>query len=380
MDIKFRTLKYQLAATQAVVNCFIGQSKSDGNRYMLDKGKRKANNSLQIDFINDQQGETYTDIAFGNALIQDMDRVLSNVQEQQLAAGLTRSETLVVDDNGKGKNLTSSQLNLNIEMETGTGKTYCYIRTMFELNKQYGWSKFIIVVPSIAIREGVYKSLEMMADHFHQIYQKKARFFIYDSKALHHLESFSADGGINVMVINVQAFNATGKDARRIYEKLDEFQSRRPIDVISKNRPILILDEPQKMQADKTLESLANFKPLFILRYSATHKRDYNLIYRLDALDAYNQKLVKKITVKGIEVQGLTGTNGYLYLQSIELSKQAPVAYLELEMKTKNGFSRKIRKVKKGDDLYVLSNNSTQYSDRYVILMVLTTQWSLLMV
>lgn len=174
MDIKFRTLNYQLAATQAVVNCFIGQSKSDGNRYMLDKGKRKANNSLQIDFINDQQGETYTDIAFGNALIQDMDRVLSNVQEQQLAAGLARSETLVVDDNGKGKNLTSSQLNLNIEMETGTGKTYCYIRTMFELNKQYGWSKFIIVVPSIAIREGVYKSLEMMADHFHQIYQKKA--------------------------------------------------------------------------------------------------------------------------------------------------------------------------------------------------------------
>jgi type III restriction enzyme, res subunit len=367
MDIKFRTLNYQLAATQAVINCFVGQSKSDGNRYMLDKGKRKANNSLQIDFINDQQGETYTDIAFGNAPIQDMVRVLSNVQEQQLAAGLVRSETLVVDDNGKGKNLTSSQLNLNIEMETGTGKTYCYIRTMFELNKQYGWSKFIIVVPSIAIREGVYKSLEMMADHFHQIYQKKARFFIYDSKALHHLESFSADGGINVMVINVQAFNATGKDARRIYEELDEFQSRRPIDVISKNRPILILDEPQKMQADKTLESLANFKPLFILRYSATHKRDYNLIYRLDALDAYNQKLVKKITVKGIEVQGLTGTNGYLYLQSIELSKQAPVAYLELEIKTKNGFSRKIRKVKKGDDLYVLSNNSTQYSDRYVI-------------
>ena len=367
MDIKFRTLNYQLAATQAVVNCFIGQSKSDGNRYMLDKGKRKANNSLQIDFINDQQGETYTDIAFGNAPIQDMDRVLSNVQEQQLAAGLARSETLVVDDNGKGKKLTSSQLNLNIEMETGTGKTYCYIRTMFELNKQYGWSKFIIVVPSIAIREGVYKSLEMMADHFHQIYQKKARFFVYDSKALHHLESFSADGGINVMVINVQAFNATGKDARRIYEELDEFQSRRPIDVISKNRPILILDEPQKMQADKTLESLANFKPLFILRYSATHKRDYNLIYRLDALDAYNQKLVKKITVKGIEIQGLTGTNGYLYLQNIELSKQAPVAYLELEVKTKNGFSRKIRKVKKGDDLYVLSNNSTQYSDRYVI-------------
>ncbi|MBP9872243.1 MAG: DEAD/DEAH box helicase family protein, partial [Nitrosomonas sp.] len=248
-----------------------------------------------------------------------------------------------------------------------TGKTYCYIRTMFELHKQYGWSKFIVVVPSIAIREGVYKSLNMMADHFQEQYGKKARFFIYDSKALHHLESFSSNGGINVMVINVQAFNATGKDNRRIYDELDEFQSRRPIDVISRNRPILILDEPQKMGADKTLESLSNFNPLFILRYSATHKRNYNLIYRLDALDAYNQKLVKKITVKGVEVQGLSGTHGYLYLQDIIVSKSAPVARLEIEIETKNGFKREVRKVSKGDNLYDISNKAEQYNDRYVV-------------
>ena len=252
-------------------------------------------------------------------------------------------------------------------METGTGKTYCYIRTMFELYKQYGWSKFIVVVPSIAIREGVYKSLNMMADHFQEQYGKKARFFIYDSKALDHLESFSSNGGINVMVINVQAFNATGKDNRRIYDELDDFQSRRPIDVISRNRPILILDEPQKMGADKTLESLSNFNPLFILRYSATHKRNYNLIYRLDALDAYNQKLVKKITVKGVEVQGLSGTHGYLYLQDIIKSTSAPEARLEIEVAVQNGFKRVIRKVKMGDNLYNISQQAEQYRDRYVV-------------
>lgn len=258
-------------------------------------------------------------------------------------------------------------------METGTGKTYTYLRTIFEMNKQYGWSKFIIVVPSIAIREGVNKSIGMMADDLLAEYGKKPRAFIYDSKALHHLESFSSDGGINIMIINVQAFNtikegANNEASRKIYASLDEFGSRRPIDVIRRNRPIIILDEPQKMGADKTLQSLANFNPLFILRYSATHKRDYNLVYRLDALDAYNQKLVKKITVKGIEVKGLTGTNGYLYLQDVIVSNKAPIARLELEIKSKKGeFRREIRQIKKGDDLYTVSNEAEQYNDRYTV-------------
>ncbi|WP_284119018.1 type III restriction-modification system endonuclease [Acinetobacter seifertii] len=375
MEIRFKTLGYQKDSVQAIVDCFKGQPRSEGHRYMIDQGAAKVKKATaQGDMLEEtldlQGGKTkkvIADVGFENAHIFDLQAVLKNIQEVQAASGLQRSSQLITDDNGKGKNLTKSQLNLDIEMETGTGKTYCYIRTMFELHKQYGWSKFIVVVPSIAIREGVYKSLNMMADHFQEQYGKKARFFIYDSKALHHLESFSSNGGINVMVINVQAFNATGKDNRRIYDELDEFQSRRPIDVISRNRPILILDEPQKMGADKTLTSLANFNPLFILRYSATHKRNYNLVYRLDALDAYNQKLVKKITVKGVEVQGLSGTHGYLYLQDIIVSKSAPVARLELEIETKNGFKREIRKVSKGDNLYDISNKAEQYNDRYVV-------------
>ncbi|WP_377802671.1 DEAD/DEAH box helicase family protein (plasmid) [Acinetobacter baumannii] len=375
MEIRFKTLGYQKDSVQAIVDCFKGQPRSEGHRYMIDQGAAKAKKATaQVDMLEetlDLQGgkakKVVADVGFENAHIYDLQAVLKNIQDVQAASGLQRSSQLITDDNGKGKNLTKSPLNLDIEMETGTGKTYCYIRTMFELHKQYGWSKFIVVVPSIAIREGVYKSLNMMADHFQEQYGKKARFFIYDSKALHHLESFSSNGGINVMVINVQAFNATGKDNRRIYDELDEFQSRRPIDVISRNRPILILDEPQKMGADKTLESLSNFNPLFILRYSATHKRNYNLVYRLDALDAYNQKLVKKITVKGVEVQGLTGTHGYLYLQDIIVSKSAPVARLELEIETKNGFKREVRKVGKGDNLYDISNKAEQYNDRYVV-------------
>ena len=375
MEIRFKTLGYQKDSVQAIVDCFKGQPRSEGHRYMIDQGAAKAKKvTAQVDMLEetlDLQGgkakKVIADVGFENAHIYDLQAVLKNIQEVQAAGGLQRSSQLITDDNGKGKNLTKSPLNLDIEMETGTGKTYCYIRTMFELHKQYGWSKFIVVVPSIAIREGVYKSLNMMADHFQEQYGKKARFFIYDSKALHHLESFSSNGGINVMVINVQAFNATGKDNRRIYDELDEFQSRRPIDVISRNRPILILDEPQKMGADKTLESLSNFNPLFILRYSATHKRNYNLVYRLDALDAYNQKLVKKITVKGVEVQGLSGTHGYLYLQDIIVSKSAPVARLEIEIETKNGFKREVRKVSKGDNLYDISHQAEQYNDRYVI-------------
>ena len=375
MEIRFKTLGYQKDSVQAIVDCFKGQPRSESHRYMIDQGAAKVKKATaQVDMLEetlDLQGgkakKVIADVGFENAHIYDLQAVLKNIQELQAASGLQRSSQLITDDNGKGKNLTKSQLNLDIEMETGTGKTYCYIRSMFELHKQYGWSKFIVVVPSIAIREGVYKSLNMMADHFQEQYGKKARFFIYDSKALHHLESFSSNGGINVMVINVQAFNATGKDNRRIYEELDEFQSRRPIDVISRNRPILILDEPQKMGADKTLESLSNFNPLFILRYSATHKRNYNLVYRLDALDAYNQKLVKKITVKGVEVQGLSGTHGYLYLQDIIVSKSAPIARLEIEIETKSGFKREIRKVSKGDKLYDLSNKAEQYNDRYVV-------------
>lgn len=349
MKLKFKTQAYQTVAVQAVVDCFKGQppASAEAISYRIDPGKAKKG-------IED----LFAEAGFKNAELKLTDvALLESIKQVQHQQNLPQSSELV-----KTK---VSKVNLDIEMETGTGKTYCYIKTIFELNKQYGWSKFIIVVPSIAIREGVAKSLEITAEHFLETYHKKARFFIYNSKQLHQLESFSSDAGVNVMVINVQAFAARGADNRRIYEELDDFQSRRPIDVISANRPILILDEPQKMEGGATLKSLEEFKALMVLRYSATHKTTHNKIHRLDALDAYNQKLVKKIAVRGISVKGLAGTNAYLYLQSIEIStKKPPEARVEFEQKLKSGeIKRVVRKLTKGDNLFSdgFSNELDQY-------------------
>jgi len=345
MKLKFKQQAYQTAAVEAVVNCFASQPHQTGINYRIDTGLIAG----QAD-----QSSLFEESGFKNGDIKISDaQVLENIQNLQHQQNLPRSVKL--------ESTKICTVNLDVEMETGTGKTYCYIKTAFELNKKYGWSKFIIVVPSIAIREGVYKSLNITADHFLESYGKKARFFIYNSKQLHNLENFSSDAGLNIMVINVQAFNATGKDNRRIYEALDDFQSRKPIDVIAANRPILILDEPQKMEGAKTLDSFIAFKPLAMLRYSATHKTTYNKIHRLDALDAYNQKLVKKIAVNGISVKGLTGTTAYLYLIDIEKSHKPPVARLEFEVKQANGIKRVVRKINKNDNLFELSNGLEQY-------------------
>ncbi|MGP5134724.1 restriction endonuclease [Psychrobacter cibarius] len=387
MEIKFKELQYQLDSVNAVADCFIGQPKEVAQRYTIDQGKKNLlsepkGENLSL-FTNDELASTGQSslfdelhIGYANAPIDDHSRVLENIKGVQASQGLPQSSELITDDTsskgGKGQNLTTSAINLNIEMETGTGKTYCYIRSMMELNKRYGWSKFIIVVPSIAIREGVAKTFEMTANHFQEKFGKKPRSFIYNSDQLHELETFSSSSDVWAMIINVQAFNtikqgANNKAARKIYAEMDDFGSRRPIDVIRRNRPILILDEPQKMQSKNTLESLSYFNPLFIMRYSATHKRDYNLVYRLDALDAYNQKLVKKITVKGVEVKGLSGAHSYLYLQDIEVSSSDPTARLDIEEKTKSGVKRRVRRVRKGDDLYTLSKQAEQYKDRYVV-------------
>lgn len=333
MKLQFKTQQYQTNAVNSVVDVFTGQPYRSLREYRMDMG-----NSSQI-----RMG--YYD-GFRNAEIIDTvkEELLKNIQKVQANQNLPLSDKV---------NTETKTINLDIEMETGTGKTYCYIKTIFELNRQYGWSKFVIVVPSVAIREGVKKSFEITAEHFQQEYGKKARSFIYNSSQLHEIESFSSNTDINVMIINIQAFNATGKENRRIYEELDDFQSRKPIDVLSANHPILILDEPQKMEGKKTLEALAKFNPLMILRYSATHKTEHNKIHRLDALDAYNQKLVKRIAVRGITINGLTGTQPYLYLQQIHISPNAaPTATVELEFKLASGqIKRKICKIGKGERL-----------------------------
>ncbi|TXG99707.1 MAG: DEAD/DEAH box helicase, partial [Nevskiaceae bacterium] len=305
MKLKFKVQPYQTNAVEAVVDCFAGQPKVDSLTYRIDPGQKAQATAFEEGFKN-------ADFALSEAQILENIKAVQGRQNLPVAQRL--DEFMVLDRNNqrvaasatyRRDALAATRVHLDVEMETGTGKTYCYIKTIFEMNKRYGWSKFIIMVPSIAIREGVYKSLQITADHFTESYGKKARFFIYHSKRLHELESFSSDAGINVMVINIQAFAARGADNRRIYEELDDFQSRKPIDVIASNRPILILDEPQKMEGAATMEALPKFKPLMILRYSATHKTQHNRIHRLDALDAYNQKLVKKIAVRGIQTRGL---------------------------------------------------------------------------
>lgn len=347
MKLKFKQQGFQTEAVMAVADCFAGQPLTSAVAYRIDPG-RDVEASGQIRIDAELAGFKNNDI------VLPPDVLLRNIQTVQQHQNVPLSGSL--------KSTSVCPVNLDIEMETGTGKTYCYIKTMFELNKRYGWSKFIVVVPSIAIREGVAQSLQDTVEHFLEQYHKRARSFIYNSKELHNLESFSSDGGVNVMIINVQAFNARGQDARRIYEELDDFQSRRPIDVIKRNRPILILDEPQKMEGAKTIEALKEFTPLMILRYSATHKQEHNKIYRLDALDAYNQKLVKKIAVRGISVKGLAGTNAYLYLESIEVStSKPPEARVEMEIRQAGGIKRELRKFGRNDNLHDKSGGLEQY-------------------
>lgn len=348
MKLKFKKQAFQTDAVEAVADCFAGQPVADPLSYRIDPGRRADEREGVLSFIEYAAG-------FRNAQLVPGLPLLKNIQAVQRRQNLPVCKELVTSK--------VCEVNLDVEMETGTGKTYCYIKTMFELNRRYGWTKFIVVVPSIAIREGVQKAFEITAEHFLEQYAKRARFFVYNSKRLHELESYSSDAGINAMIINVQAFNATGKDARRIYEELDDFQSRRPIDVIKANHPILILDEPQKMEGKRTLDSLREFNPLMILRYSATHRTQHNKVYRLDALDAYNQKLVKKIAVRGISTRGLSGTNAYLYLESIQIApSKPPTARVEMEEKLKSGtIKRVIRKLGKNDNLHVLSGGLDQY-------------------
>lgn len=341
MKFKFKIQQYQTEAVENTVNVFAGQPAQQGQKdYRIDLGKR----AQTIAFEGEDSGYSNGEIVLTN------EQILDNIRDIQVAQLIQPSTSLA---KGQGR------VSLDIEMETGTGKTYVYIKTMFELNRRYGWCKFIVVVPSIAIREGVAKSFSMLEDHFMEHYGKKARWFVYNSSNLQQLDQFSQDSGISVMIINTQAFAASmkegarNKESRIIYSKRDEFASRRPIDVIAANRPIIIMDEPQKMEGEATQTALKKFNPLFTLNYSATHKTKHDTIYALDAYDAYKERLVKRIQVQGFEIKNLRGTSHYLYLDGIELSpKHPPVARIELETRNAAGaIRREIKKFDVGDDL-----------------------------
>lgn len=348
MKLKFKHQKFQADAANAVVDVFAGQPYLTAN-YLIDRGDDKQGTLINDPYFTGWCNQPVVPQLSDNVILEN----LNKVQRVNLIAPSPRLE---------------GKYNLTVEMETGVGKTYTYIKTMYELNKHYGWSKFIVVVPSIAIREGVYKSFVVTQEHFAEEYGKKIRFFIYNSAQLTNIDQFASDSAMQVMIINSQAFNAKGKDARRIYMKLEGFRYRKPIDIIAKTNPILIIDEPQSVEGKQTKERLKEFKPLITLRYSATHKADsiYNMVYRLDAMEAYNKKLVKKIAVKGVSKSGTTATEGFVYLESINLSDKNPTATISFDYKGKT-IRQVTRKVSEGFNLYDNSNGMEEYKDRYTI-------------
>lgn len=350
MKLQFKHQGFQADAAAAVCDVFQGQPLCTASYRMGQEGDQVgdvASDALQAD------------VGFRNhPLVPELSpaRLLSNLQEVQLRGGLRPSEAL----SGPG-------INLSVEMETGTGKTYTYVKTIYELNQRYGWSKFIVVVPSVAIREGVYQALKTTQECFTRDYKKPLQFFIYRSDRLTDVERFASDNGIHVMIINMQAFNSS-KSQRVIDKRQDTFRSRRPIDLIAQTNPILIIDEPQSVEGRQTQEGLKKFNPLFTLRYSATHRKAYDMVYRLDAMDAYNLRLVKKIAALGVTLTGSTGTSGYVYLEGIDLDRdRPPVARVGFEVRGASGARPVVRTLRRGDDLYERSKRLDEYADRYVI-------------
>lgn len=367
MKLKFKHQDFQAEAARNVVRAFQGQAFHNGLIYIKDQGKQPDDKGLF-------KGEAVH--SFGNApLSLQRSHIAENVRALQIEQGLNPIDSL----EGEGIHLT-------VEMETGTGKTYTYIKTMYELNKHYGWSKFIVVVPSVAIREGVYKSLTTMADHFAAEYDgKRITSFVYNSNQLDKIDTFADGNSMQVMIINMQAFNSffdeaknkvgTGgnKSARIIFDERDEFSSRRPIDVLANTNPIMIIDEPQtvlgKAASNATRAGLKRFNPLFTLLYSATHREVMNMVFRLDAIDAYNKKLVKKIEVKGIRQVGSTAANGYIYLNEIVVQKgKPPQARLSFDTMGSTGSVRQLTKLAgEGFDLYEQSGELAEYKQNYVV-------------
>ncbi|TFU92868.1 restriction endonuclease subunit R [Barnesiella sp. WM24] len=354
MKLRYKHQRFQTEAARAVTNSFKGQPFIDPAEFLHDVGQGRIN---------------YGEHGFANApLLIDRTQLTENVRAVQLAQGLNPIEYFEGDD-----------VTLTVEMETGTGKTYTYIKTMYELNKLYGWTKFIIVVPSVAIREGVLKSFQTMDDHFGDEYGKRMQYFVYNSKQLSKIDAFATDSGMHCMIINTQAFNSSFDDtannaaSRIIFDRRDEFGSRRPIDVIAKTHPIMIIDEPQSVlganKNNRTRQGLRLFDPLMLLLYSATHREGdiYNMVFRLDAIDAYNRKLVKKIEVKGISQVGSTATNGFLCLEEIVIGKGNPQARISFDSKTASGTKQVTRLVGEGYDLFEQSGGLAEYRDRCIV-------------
>lgn len=327
MKIKFEEdLGYQLEAIESITDIFNGQ---ENNRTMFTVEKTVGS---QI-----KLGTVENELGIGNSLLLFPEEVLKNLNEIQVKNGLPQTKKIKKDD-----------YHFSVEMETGTGKTYVYLRTIMELNKQYGFTKFIIVVPSIAIKEGVYKTLEITKDHFKGLYDNVPYdYFIYDSKKIDMIRNFAVNDTIQIMVITIDAFN---KDTNIIKQERDQANGYRPIDYIQQCHPIVIIDEPQNMESDKAKEAIKDLNPICTLRYSATHKEKYNPVFKLDSIDAYDKQLVKQIEVATVGVTHSANTE-YIKVTDIKATKTGITAKLELDVKSGAKVTRKEVIVKKGDHL-----------------------------
>ncbi len=343
MKIQFDSaLDYQQEAINAIVDIFQGQEVCEANFTVYSP-----------EFLAKQQNFAFNEMGYGNRLTLSEGKLLENVQNIQLANGLKPSERAEVNRN---------HLDFTIEMETGTGKTYVYLRTIMELYRKYGFSKHIIVVPSIPIKEGVYKSLEITKEHFKQLYDNvNYNFFIYDSSKLNEVRDFSTNDGLEIMVINIDAFSKSFKDPSKdnksnIIHRYNDTLGYKPLDLIKNTNPIVFIDEPQTtMSTPIRKKAVQSLHPLSIVRYSATHKEKVNLMYKLDAIDAYDRKLVKQIEIGSIQTEGVNN-QAYIRLVSVKVSKGYPVAKVEVDAFVNGSIKRKTYSVKQNEDLEQLTD------------------------
>ncbi|MCG8893556.1 DEAD/DEAH box helicase family protein [Tenacibaculum finnmarkense] len=351
MKIQFREdLGYQQEAINAIVDIFQGQEVCEANFtvYSPEFLAKKHNINVQGKLGQEDYG-----IGYGNRLTLSEGKLLANTQNIQLANGLKPSES---------KEVNRNNLDFTIEMETGTGKTYVYLRSIMEMYRKYGFSKHIIVVPSIPIKEGVYKSLEITKEHFKKLYDNiNYNFFIYDSSKLNEVRDFSTNDGLEIMVINIDAFSKSFVDPKKdnktnIIHRYNDSLGYKPLDLIRNTNPIVFIDEPQStMSTPIRKKAVQSLNPLSIVRYSATHKEKVNLMYKLDAIDAYEKKLVKQIEVGSVQTEGVNN-QAYIKLISVKISKGFPVAKIEVDAFKNGSITRKTYTVKQNEDLEQLTD------------------------
>ncbi|OJW56236.1 MAG: DEAD/DEAH box helicase [Thiobacillus sp. 65-1059] len=351
MKIKFEAnQQYQLDAIQAAVDIFDGQSLAAGNF------------EVRLDAMG---SELFSELGTGNRLELSSEQLLANLNKIQTANEIPPSDKLESLPGANIQERESDFFNFSIEMETGTGKTYVYLRTFYELNQRYGFKKFIIVVPSVAIREGVIASLRLTAEHFKTLYANEPMdSWVYDSKQVSRLRQFAGANALQVLVMNIQAFDK--KDIAVIHKENDRLSGRKPIEFIQAANPIVIMDEPQNMETDTAKAAIASLNPLCTLRYSATHRNPYNLIYRLDPVKAYDLKLVKRIEVDSV-MDDPEFNQPYIEVQSITATTTKITAKLVIDVNGRDGPSRKTIQVSSaGVDLFDKSGEREQYRD-YIV-------------